>query len=189
MTSTDEILSSSLIEHSEILTKVKGQTIPIVAISNAIVSTLKAGGKVMICGNGGSAADSQHFAAELTGRYKKERRALAAIALHTDTSALTAISNDYAYDKVFSRQVEALGKKGDALVIITTSGNSPNLLEAARKAKELDITVIGLLGKGGGKAKDLCDLSFIVPSDNTPRIQEMHILTIHIICEIIDNSV
>ncbi len=150
--------------------------------------TLEAGNKIMLCGNGGSAADAQHIAAELTGRYKIERRGLPAIALTTDTSALTAIGNDYGYEEVFSRQVEALAQKGDLLIGISTSGNSPNVIYAMQKAKEMGCRAVGLSGKGGGKMNDVCDLNIIVPSDDTARIQEMHILIGHIVCQLIDNE-
>lgn len=158
------------------------------AAAAAIIAALKAGGKVLICGNGGSAADAQHFAAELSGRYKRERRPLPGIALTTDTSALTAIANDYGFANVFSRQVEALGKKGDVLVLISTSGESENLLEAAKKARAMGIATVGLLGRGGGRLRPLCGHALVAPSDNTPRIQEMHILAIHIICEMVDDA-
>lgn len=149
---------------------------------------LKKGGKILICGNGGSAADAQHFAAELSGRYKKERKALAGIALTTDTSALSAIGNDYGFEFVFSRQVEALGNENDVLIGISTSGKSPNVLEALKKAKELNMLCLGLSGKGGGMMNKLCDYNLVVPSDDTARIQEMHILIIHTLCQIIDES-
>ncbi len=152
-----------------------------------ITACIKQGRKVLICGNGGSAADAQHFAAELVGRYKQERVAWPAIALTTDTSALTAIGNDYGFDRVFSRQVEALGMEGDVLVLISTSGNSPNLLEAVAKAKQQGLFTIALLGKGGGKLKDAVDQAMIVPSPNTPRIQEAHIFMIHCICELTES--
>jgi D-sedoheptulose 7-phosphate isomerase len=156
-------------------------------VSQVVVDTLKAGNKVLICGNGGSAADAQHFAAELTGRYKTERRGLPAIALTTDTSALTAIGNDYGYDRVFDRQTEALAQSGDLLIGISTSGNSKNVINAFMVAKELGCKTIGLSGRDGGAMNDSCDINLIVPSHNTPRIQEMHILFIHIICQIIDD--
>lgn len=142
----------------------------------------------MICGNGGSAADAQHFAAELSGRYKKERKALAGIALTTDTSALSAIGNDYGFEFVFSRQVEALGNENDVLIGISTSGKSPNVLEAFKKAKELNMLCLGLSGKGGGMMNKLCDYNLVIPSDDTARIQEMHILIIHTLCQIIDEG-
>ncbi len=152
------------------------------------VETLKAGNKIMLCGNGGSAADAQHIAAELSGRYKKERKGVAGLALTTDTSALTAIANDYAFENVFARQVEALAKKGDLIIGISTSGNSDNVIRAFQKGKELGCKTIGLTGKGGGKFNGQCDLNVIVPSDDTPRIQEMHILIGHIICQAIDDA-
>jgi len=154
--------------------------------AKAILSSLTNGGKVLVFGNGGSAADSQHFAAELVGRFKKERAPLAAIALTVNTSTLTAIANDYGYDVVFARQVEALGKKGDIAIGLSTSGNSKNVIEAFRKARDLGMATVGLLGRDGGKIKDECDIAIIVPSDDTPRIQEAHITIIHILCELID---
>ena len=150
--------------------------------------TLEAGHKILLCGNGGSAADAQHIAAELTGRYKIERKGLPAIALTTDTSALTAIGNDYGYEHVFSRQVEALAQKGDLLIGISTSGNSRNVIYALQKAKEIGCRTVGFSGKGGGKMNDVCDLNIIIPSDDTARIQEMHIMIGHILCQLIDNE-
>ena len=155
-------------------------------IGKKIVKTLDSQGKILICGNGGSAADAQHFAAELTGRFESERRALPAIALSTDTSALTAIGNDYGFERVFARQVEALGTSNDLLIAISTSGNSPNVLRAIEKAKEKKMSTIGLSGKSGGEMNRLCDINLVVPSDSTARIQEMHILTIHTLCAIVD---
>ena len=157
-------------------------------IAKEVVKTLKDGNKILICGNGGSAADAQHFAAELTGRYKSERVALAAIALTTDTSALTAIGNDYGYDRVFDRQVEALANSGDMVIGISTSGNSQNIINALNEAKKLNCSTVGFSGKSGGSMKDICDFNLIVPSDDTARIQEMHIFFIHTICQIVDNS-
>jgi D-sedoheptulose 7-phosphate isomerase len=148
-----------------------------------IVKALRAGGKVLFCGNGGSAADAQHLAAEFTGRYLKERRALPALALHANTSSLTAIGNDYGFDLVFARQLEALGKDGDVLVGISTSGNSRNVIRAMEVAKAKSIYTIALTG-AGGKMKELADCAICIPSEDTPRIQECHILTGHIICEI-----
>lgn len=151
-----------------------------------LAERLKRGCKILVCGNGGSAADAQHFAAELTGRYLKERRALAAIALTTDTSALTAIGNDYGYEQVFSRQVEALGRPGDVLVGISTSGNSPNVLRAVASAKALGMRTIGMLGRDGGTLKDAVDDALIVPSRVTARIQEVHEMVFHFWCEVLD---
>lgn len=152
------------------------------------VATLKTGGKILLCGNGGSAADAQHIAAELTGRYKTERGALAGIALTTDTSALTAIGNDYGYELVFSRQLEALGRKGDLLIAISTSGNSGNVVKALELARKIGIKTIGLSGRTGGAMNELCELNLVVPSNDTPRIQEMHIMIGHIICQAIDDA-
>ncbi len=152
------------------------------------VETLKNGGKILIFGNGGSAGDAQHIAAELTGRYKKERRGLPGIALTTDSSALTAIGNDYGYDRVFDRQVEALANKGDLVWGISTSGNSGNVISALKLGKELGCKTIGFSGKGGGAMKDLCDVDVIIPSNDTPRIQEMQIFVGHTICQIIDDA-
>jgi D-sedoheptulose 7-phosphate isomerase len=151
-----------------------------------IVTALRAGGKLLCCGNGGSAADAQHLAAEFTGRYLKERRALPAIALNANTSSLTAIGNDYGFDLVFARQLEALGNAGDVLLGISTSGNSRNVLRAMEVAKAKSIYTITLTGSGG-KMKDLADCAICIPSGETPRIQECHILTGHIICEIAEN--
>jgi len=156
--------------------------------SKIIVDALKNGNKVLLCGNGGSAADAQHIAAELTGRYKTERRGLPGIALTTDTSALTAIGNDYGYDRVFDRQVESLAQKGDVIIGISTSGNSKNVINALNLGKELGCKTVGLSGRDGGDMNDVCDINLVVPSDNTPRIQEMHILFGHTICQIIDNN-
>ena len=158
----------------------------IVNLGILIGKRLKLGNKLLICGNGGSAADSQHFAAEVVGRFEKERKGFSAIALTTDTSALTAIGNDYGFDKVFSRQVEALGQKGDILIGISTSGNSKNVIEAVKVAKGLGIFIVGLLGKDGGQLKDLVDKAFIARSNNTARIQEVHITFIHAICRVLD---
>jgi len=152
------------------------------------VNVLNNGNKILLCGNGGSAADAQHIAAELSGRFKKERIALAGIALTTDTSALTAIGNDYGYECVFSRQLEALGREGDILICISTSGNSENILKAMQSAKKLDIKTITLTGKIGGEMIKYGDINIIIPSNDTPRIQEMHIMVGHMICAMIDES-
>lgn len=152
-----------------------------------LTDTVLAGGKVLIAGNGGSAADAQHIAAELTGRYVKDRKALPAIALTVDTSALTAISNDYGFERVFARQVEAFARPGDLFIAISTSGNSPNIIQALHTARELGCKIIGLSGRDGGQMNNLCDLNIIIPDDVTARIQEMHILIGHIFCKAVDN--
>jgi len=156
--------------------------------SKLVIETLKNKNKVLFCGNGGSAADAQHIAAELTGRYKTDRRGLAGIALTTDTSALTAIANDYGFDRVFDRQVEAIAREGDLLIAISTSGNSMNVMSALAVAKLLGCKTIGLSGNDGGEMNRLCHVNLIVPSDDTPRIQEMHILIGHIFCQAVDNA-
>ncbi len=176
-------LSSELIKLS--LPKLRD---PISQTAKLISQTFKAGGKLLICGNGGSAAESQHFAAELVGRYLKERKSLPAINLTTDTSALTAVGNDYGFDKVFSRQIEAHAKKGDVLFCISTSGNSANVISAATKAKSLKLKVVGLTGSTGGKLKSVCDVNLIVPSFNTPHVQEVHLVIIHTICDLVESS-
>ncbi|MFH1455962.1 MAG: D-sedoheptulose 7-phosphate isomerase [archaeon] len=157
-------------------------------ITNMIIDTYKNNKKILVFGNGGSAGDAQHLAAELVGRYKKERKGLSAIALTTDSSILTAIANDYGYDYVFSRQVEANCQPGDLVIGITTSGNSPNVLLAFDKAKDIGAQTICFTGKNGGKSVERSDICIVVPSDNTPRIQETHIALIHIICEILENT-
>jgi D-sedoheptulose 7-phosphate isomerase len=162
---------------------------PIEAATRRMVASLQAGGKVMACGNGGSAADSQHFAAELLNRFEKERPPLAAIALTTDTSTLTSIANDYRYEDVFAKQVQALGKAGDVLLAISTSGNSPNVIEAIHAAHARGVAVVALTGKKGGKIAALLgadDIHLCVPADRTARIQEVHLVTIHCLCDGID---
>ncbi|MCL1894341.1 MAG: D-sedoheptulose 7-phosphate isomerase [Holophagaceae bacterium] len=160
----------------------------VIATGKDIATSIANGGKILVCGNGGSAADAQHFAAELSGRFVAERRALAGIALTTDTSALTAIGNDYGFDNIFSRQTEALGRKGDILVGISTSGNSKNVINASKSARELGMKTIGLLGKDGGQLIDLLDDCLVVQSDVVARIQEIHIMIIHFWCEILDEQ-
>ena len=154
-----------------------------------MVQTLVSDGKLLLCGNGGSAADAQHFAAEMVGRFERERPELAAIALTTDSSILTAVANDYGYDEVFARQVRALGQTGDVLVAISTSGDSPNVLAAARAAQSRSMPVIALTGKGGGKLGALMgagDVHLCVPHERTMRIQEVHLLIVHCLCDGID---
>ncbi len=152
------------------------------------VQSLQSGGKLMFCGNGGSAADCQHLAAELTGRFIKDRRPLAAIALSTDTSAITCISNDYSFDEVFARQIQGLGRAGDMLCAISTSGNSRNVIRAVEEARNAGMSVIGLLGHEGGALNELCDIAIVVPSKVTARIQESHILIGHTLCGLIEQQ-
>jgi len=182
-----KIIEEALKEHKKVLSSLEKQIPKIEKIASLCISSLEKGGKIIFCGNGGSAADSQHLAAELVGRFLKERKSLPSLALSVNTSILTAVGNDYGFEKVFSKQIEALGKPKDLLIAISTSGNSKNIIEAVKKAKEKGIKTIGFLGKGGGKLKKLVDISLIVESNNTPRIQEIHILIGHIICEIIEN--
>jgi D-sedoheptulose 7-phosphate isomerase len=151
-----------------------------------ITQSMAAGGRLLACGNGGSAADAQHIAAELTGRFFRDRRPLPAMALHGNTSSLTAIGNDYGYDHVFAREVAAHGRPGDVLLALSTSGNSENVLRAIEAAREKGMLVIGLTGESGGKMRDLCDICLRVPSASTPRIQECHILIGHTICELLE---
>lgn len=168
---------------------VLSQLVPLIEnTGKVLIDALKKGNKLLICGNGGSAADAQHFAAELIGRYEKERRSLPAIALTTDSSNLTAIGNDYGYEDVFARQVAGLGNKGDVLVAITTSGKSPNVLKAIDVARQKGISVIGLTGKDGGLMNDLPITNIIIPSQSTSRIQESHILIIHLWCKLVEDA-
>jgi len=155
---------------------------------NEVRNALKNGGKILFFGNGGSAADSQHAAAEFIGRFQKERKALAAIALTTDTSILTALSNDYSYEVVFARQIEGLAKENDIAFGISTSGNSKNVIEGINKAKEMGLKTITLTGCGGGKLAKISDINLIVPSKNTARIQESHLCMIHTICQLVEDQ-
>ena len=162
---------------------------PIARAGMMLAQTLKAGGKALACGNGGSAADAQHFAAELVNRFEAERPPLAAVALTTDSSNLTSIANDYAWEQVFAKQLRALGRRGDVLLAISTSGNSPNVLEALRAAHDIGVGVIALTGKGGGKMAPMLtrdDVHICVPHANTARIQEVHLLVLHCLCDAID---
>jgi len=157
-------------------------------VAQLCVDAYQKGNKILICGNGGSASDALHMAGELVGRYQMERRGISAIALNANTAVMTAISNDYDYETVFSRQVAALGKEGDVLFGISTSGNSVNVVKAVQEARKRHISTIGLTGHLGGQMRQEVDYLFNVPSDNTPRIQEMHILLIHTICGLIENG-
>lgn len=178
----------AFLETARNFTAFAGQADEIVAAAGLMIDGLRTGGKILFCGNGGSAADSQHLAAELTGRYLRDRAPLAAVALTVDSSALTAIANDYSYDEVFARQVRGLGRRGDVLVGISTSGNSRNVAAALEAARAVGMRTIGLTGAAGGRMKDLCDVCLCVPSTDTPRIQEMHIAAGHMMCELVENA-
>lgn len=173
-------------EHLETIKTLKELVPNIVLIANRIINSLEKGGKLLICGNGGSAADAQHLSSELVGRYQKERKSLCALSLSTDPSAVTAIGNDYGFNKVFSRQVEGLGSAEDILLVISTSGQSQNLVNAIKSANKKKIETVGLLGNEGGIIKNMLDFNIVINSKNTARIQESHGLIIHLICKIID---
>lgn len=180
----ESIIKDSIRTKEDLL---RSQVPSIEKAARAIIRCLKAGGKILVFGNGGSASDSQHMAAELVGRFKRERRALPAIALTVNTSSLTAIANDYSYDAVFARQLEALGKSGDIAIGISTSGNSRNVLLALDKARSIGMQTIGISG-GTGKLPSSCDIAISVGSSQTARIQESHILIIHILCELVEDD-
>jgi D-sedoheptulose 7-phosphate isomerase len=182
------MITEQLKEHLQTVEKVIDSLVPhIEQACRMINKTILQGGKVLIAGNGGSAADAQHIAAELSGRFLKDRKGLPGIALTTDTSAITSIANDYGYAYVFSRQVEALGRPGDLFIGISTSGNSEGILNAFTAAKEAGCATLGLSGRDGGKMNELCDLNIVIPSDITARIQEMHITIGHILCKSVDD--
>jgi D-sedoheptulose 7-phosphate isomerase len=176
------LFERNLSQHIELMGRLGVLDGAVMQAAATVAGTLRSGGKLMLCGNGGSAADSQHIAAEFTGRFIKDRKPLAAIALSTDSSALTCISNDYSFADVFARQLVALARTGDCLIGISTSGNSANIIRAVEAAREMGVATIGLLGRDGGKLAALCDEAIIVPSDVTARIQEAHILIGHTIC-------
>jgi D-sedoheptulose 7-phosphate isomerase len=185
----EQTINKIFIEHIAITEVCKSElNHKLIAVCEIITTAFKNGNKLLLFGNGGSAGDAQHIAAEFTGRFLKERNALPAIALSTDTSALTAIGNDYGFDRVFSRQVEALANKGDVLVGISTSGNSSNVLNALQEGRDRGCFIIGLSGRDGGKMNDLCAINIVVPSNVTARVQEIHILCGHIICDIVENK-
>ncbi len=182
------IFLSNLEQHNAVMLLLGGLDPVVTRASEAVARSLSAGNKLMLCGNGGSAADCQHIAAEFTGRFLADRRPLAALALTTDTSALTCIGNDYSFADVFVRQVVGLGREGDCLIGISTSGNSENVVRAFEAAKKIGVVTIGLLGNGGGKLLPMCDIPLVVPSAVTARIQESHILIAHSICGAVENA-
>ncbi len=185
----DKVIKNIISDHIKVIDDLSSFYLEeISSACQKIIKVIKNGGTIFFCGNGGSAADCQHLAAEFVGRFELERKPLKAIALTVDSSALTCISNDYDFDNVFSRQLEALGNPKDLLVAISTSGNSKNIINCLNKAKNMNIRTIALLGKDGGEAKDLAELKLIVPSVSTARIQEAHILLGHIFCLAIDKE-
>ena len=187
--SAKSAVSRNLSEHKQVVDLLEGACGETVEqIGDLLVDVLSNGGCIFWCGNGGSASDSQHLAAELVGRFKNNRQALRSVALNTDTSVITCVANDFSYDDIFSRQIEALGRKGDVLIGISTSGNSENILRAFKSAKDCGVKTVALLGKGGGKVAGMTDISLVVPSDSTARIQESHILIGHILCELIEEG-
>ncbi len=185
----NSLIEASLNQHIHVFNELLHENLKqIEECAGLILKTFAAGNKVLLCGNGGSAADAQHIAAEFVGRYETERRALPAVSLSTDTSALTAIANDYDFEKIFARQVEALAAEGDLLIAISTSGNSPNVISAVMTARSRGCKVIGMTGSKGKKLASLCDACILVPAERTARIQEAHITIAHIWCEMIDES-
>ena len=178
----------NLDEHRALFARLEVLAEPVARAASLVAQVLTAGRKLMLCGNGGSAADSQHLAAEFTGRFINDRRPLAALALSTDTSALTCIANDYSFDEVFYRQVLGLGTAGDCLLAISTSGNSKNVVRAVEAAQSLKMHTIGLLGRDGGQLAGMCELAIVVPSATTARIQEAHIMIGHTLCGMVEES-
>jgi D-sedoheptulose 7-phosphate isomerase len=180
------IFGKALVEHLQVVRELQNQQETLTTIARAMTTTLRAGGKILWCGNGGSASDSQHLAAEIVGRYRRERCGLPSIALTTDTSILTAVGNDYGFNAIFARQVEALGRAGDMLVGISTSGNSGNVVAALEAAHSRNLVTVAFTGAGGGKLAPLADILFAVNSRDTARIQEAHILAGHMLCDWIE---
>jgi D-sedoheptulose 7-phosphate isomerase len=166
----------------------KGLILEIETITTKIIKAFKDGNKLLLCGNGGSASDAQHIAAELSGRFIKERKPLYAEALHVNSSYMTAVSNDYGFESTYSRMLEAIGEKGDVLIALSTSGNSENVVNAIKMANSLEMLSVGMSGASGGKIKELCQHNIIIPSSNTARIQEAHIIVGHIFCQIIEEK-
>jgi len=180
------IIENEFTKHLKVAQSMPTITDQVEAAARVCINSLNSGGKILIFGNGGSAADAQHIAAELVGRFKAERKGLSAIALTTDSSALTCITNDYNYDYVFSRQVEALANNKDVVIGISTGGTSSNVVSGLKTAKELGCKTIGFSGRGGGEFNNVCNVNIIIPATETARIQEMHILVGHVICQLID---
>lgn len=183
-----ELIKNEFSDHQRVINLLHNLTDDIASSAQLCIDSLYKGGKILLFGNGGSAADAQHIAAELVGRFKADRKGLSAIALTTDTSTLTSISNDFGFKHIFDRQVEALAKSGDVVIGISTSGKSVNVISALELASKLNCHTIGLSGNNGGDMNSICDINIIAPSKNTPRIQEMHILIGHIICLLIEEK-
>lgn len=181
-----ETLKAAIAEHQAVITQLDALLPQISAVAQALRDCLARGGKILLMGNGGSAADSQHIAAEIVGRYKKERRGLPAIALTTDTSILTSVGNDYGFEFIFSRQVEALCGPLDLVIGFSTSGNSANVVRGIETAKQIGATTVAMTGGSGGKLAQLCDFSLVMPSSDTPRIQEAHIFIGHSLCDLLE---
>ncbi|HZV62047.1 MAG TPA: D-sedoheptulose 7-phosphate isomerase [Methylophilaceae bacterium] len=179
-----ELLRNALADHQTVMDSLQEMLPQISAVGERMRSCLTQGGKILLMGNGGSAADSQHIAAEIVGRYKRERKGLPAIALTTDTSILTSVANDYGYEYIFARQVEALCGPLDVVIGLSTSGNSPNVVRGIETAKQIGATTVGMTGGSGGKLTALCDFNLVMPSSDTPRIQEAHIFIGHVLCEL-----
>jgi len=185
-----DLIHETIKEHFAVFNKILINDLEnIEACAELIFETFKNGGKILICGNGGSAADAQHISTEFVGRFESERIALPAIALTTDTSLLTALANDYDFERIFSRQIEALARKDDLLLAISTSGNSPNVIAAVMKARQIGCKILGMTGSKGKKLASLCDAALMIPSDRTARVQEAHITIAHIWCEIVDKKI
>jgi len=182
------VVARTLAEAARLHADAQSAVAPTAAAAESMVAALRGGGKILVCGNGGSAADAQHFAAELVGRFERERPAIASVALTTDTSILTAIANDYAYMRVFARQIEAIGRAGDLLLAISTSGGSASILEALAAAKAGGITTVALTGRDGGQAGASADIHINVPSPSTARVQEVHRTLLHAMCELIERE-
>lgn len=184
-------MSEEIREKEEILQKIQvnGYLDEVSKAGSILSDVIRNGNKILLAGNGGSAADAQHFAGEIVGRFLMERDAIPAISLCVDPSVMTCIGNDYGYNEVFARQIQGLGQNGDAFIGISTSGNSENIIRAIEEAKKKGIRVICFLGKNGGKIKELCDVGLIVPSNSTPRIQEVHTFTVHMLCEMIEKNI
>jgi len=182
------LFDTALTTHTQTFATLGNLRTHVLAAAEACADAVRGGNKLLFCGNGGSAADAQHLAAELVGRLVRDRRALAGLALSTDSSALTCIANDYGYDEVFARQVEGLGRNGDVLIAISTSGNSPSVIRAVEVAKPMGITTVGLLGRNGGQLGSMVDLPIIVAGEETARIQEAHIFLGHVMCTLVEHG-